>query len=199
MLDRIDADSAWRVWVRKASLDEPPVADHGPDFDVNAMTLDDIRALIFVVRSNPDFIGRGSQPNKPLHQATAKELRNALLLVTKYQEAHPDDFWFNWYEASSSLVVQPRRPQSGLQYAHAALAVRPDSPEMNYLIGYLLLESRPGVEDEAISFFNKVLDLDARTSAPPWVWRSPWTARRTIPCAITAYKKAIELNPEYSR
>jgi eukaryotic-like serine/threonine-protein kinase len=131
-----DADpSGWRVLV-----DDPNV-------------LNDEAALDKLLRTAPRPF-----PSRPLLNAIELRLRSEhkdpVPLLTRVQEAHPDDFWVN-FELGKTLAI--RSPADAIRYLQAAVSLRPDLADANRSLGGAL--SKLGRLDEALTNYRRAEEL----------------------------------------
>jgi eukaryotic-like serine/threonine-protein kinase len=192
VLDQVDAQDAARVQLRKKVLDGK--WEGSPDVDVKDMTLHGLRCVVFLAQGNPDLIApvRGSvEQRKPLGE---NALRDAAFSIHRLQEAYPHDFWLNLFAASSALTARPHRLQDGIGYARAAVSLRPESPQANYLIGYLLFENDSDPEN-AIRYFKRTLELDPRHIESQTALGLALERKKDWSGAVEAHQRAIAINP----
>jgi tetratricopeptide (TPR) repeat protein len=80
--------------------------------------------------------------------AGRQEFDDAVKLLLSAQRRFPSDFWINRYLAKCLTQMTPPRIEEGLRYAHAAVAIRPDSPLAHELlaVGYSLQGSYEAAE-----------------------------------------------------
>jgi superkiller protein 3 len=116
----------------------------------------------------------------------------AFATLKSAQRQHPDDFWLNYmlawhgqYQLGLDEVVLP--------YATAAVALRPQSPAANHLLGYVLLESERS--EEAIVALRRAIQLNPGY-APPWLTlASALKSTRRFTEALDAADHAVSLAP----
>jgi serine/threonine protein kinase/Tfp pilus assembly protein PilF len=118
---------------------------------------------------------------------------NAVEFLTRVQQAHPADFWANYFLGSA--LTKKKSPDAA-GYFRAALAIRPDSAVVYDGLGSAL--RAVGRVDEAIEQYRRAIQLNPNYG---WAYTSLGGALRAqgrLREAIEQYRRAVEIDPNYA-
>jgi tetratricopeptide (TPR) repeat protein/serine/threonine protein kinase len=122
------------------------------------------------------------------------DLPKAVDLLRVAQRRHPDDLWINWQLAGFLMNTNEKRSaEESVGFCRAALAARPESVDLRFLLAHALLNS--GHHDEAIAVSWQTIRL-----APDWAFPyghigDALAAKGDPDGAIAAYRTAVKLDP----
>jgi tetratricopeptide (TPR) repeat protein len=132
--------------------------------------------MVKCVRKALEELARGKEVAE-LPPATTALLADALAragavpaavdLLRRAQQQYPADFWLNHELASYLQALDPPRPDQAVGFYRAALALRPTSPGVHYILGNALF--RLDKLDEAEAAYRRAIELQAdsvRRAAP---------------------------------
>jgi Flp pilus assembly protein TadD len=127
-----------------------------------AWEADDVKALADLAAAAPD----AEEPVPTLlclwtrlDELTNKDRRGEELiaLLRRQQRRHPANFWINYELASALTRLQPPRWEEATCFMRVALALRPQSADVQLGLGYLL--GREGNTEEAIALYKEARRL----------------------------------------
>ena len=141
------------------------------------------------------------QPAATLHRlgnalVQAHEFDEAVALLRQAQYLYPHDFWINHDLAQAFSSSEPAQYDEAIRFLTAAVALRPDSPGVNFNLGLDL--KRKGQIDEAIVYYGEAIRLDPKYAMAYSDRGNAWYRRHEHDKAIADYNKAIELDPKFA-
>jgi serine/threonine protein kinase/Flp pilus assembly protein TadD len=119
----------------------------------------------------------------------------ALTLLRKVHQLHPDDYWINQRLALYSFRRRPPQYDQAVRHLTAALAVRPTSLNTRVNLGAALTES--GAQDEAIAALRQALALDKNEAVTHHNLGVALHRKGDVGKAMEAFREAIRLNKNY--
>jgi serine/threonine protein kinase/Tfp pilus assembly protein PilF len=118
-------------------------------------------------------------------------------LLRRALQRHPRDFWCNAVLGSRMQGAAQKSPAAAAEaagYLRVALAVRPQSPQIQNILGILLRYG--GKLDEAEDAHRKAIEIDPRHAAAHNNLGNALLHKGQVDEAIACYRKAIELDPK---
>jgi tetratricopeptide (TPR) repeat protein len=113
-----------------------------------------------VLLANKLAFGRGDPETATEILQQAQFRQTATEILQQAQLRHPGDLWINLTLTHVYLNVKPPRPADAVACCRAALAVRPDSPEIWCTLGWCLNSS--GQFNEAAAVARRAILIDGR-------------------------------------
>jgi tetratricopeptide (TPR) repeat protein len=120
--------------------------------------------------------------------------KNAVDVLQKVRQRHPDDIWVNHHLAYLLVEMGPPHLEEAIRYYTAAVALRPQSPGCHFNLGYAL--ARMSRLDEAIDEFRESIRLKPDYSSGHSHLGSALQAQGKLPEAMAEYRWAIALDPK---
>jgi tetratricopeptide (TPR) repeat protein len=118
---------------------------------------------------------------------------SAVTLLRRVQQQYPDDFW-TYFQMANALAQDNRRSwEEAIRFYTAALALRPQSPEVFLNMGHALRQK--GAHAEAQEAYRQAIRLRPDWSAAHVALGDLLGASSPNDEAVAAYRKAIELEP----
>jgi serine/threonine-protein kinase len=120
----------------------------------------------------------------------------ALDLAKRAWERRPDDFWANYSAARWARGCNPRRPDEGLRFAVAAVALRPESAGARHALGNarLDLDDLAGAE----TAYRDALRLEPGLPLAHFGMGLVSQRRGHLAEAEASFREAIRARPDYS-
>jgi tetratricopeptide (TPR) repeat protein len=112
-------------------------------------------------------------------------------------ERHPEDFWLNHELGWVLQKQQPPRAEEGVGYLRVALALRPDSPGVQFNLGSALLDA--GDVEGAIRRYRAALKIDPAYAAVHDQLGTALAAKGRLDEAIDEHREAIRLTRDNAR
>ncbi len=174
--NRADADP-WRVRLRQLADGNDPAAlrGHAAEVDVARLPLPSLHLM-----------GQALQ--------TAGDAPEAVAWLRTAQRLHPGDFWLNLQLSNALAAISPVPWDEVVQYRTAALAARPNNPDVLALLARAL--DRAGRRDEAEAHFRQLV-----LTHPEHRWGSTWLVEfaarhRSTDVAIATFREALANQPD---
>jgi serine/threonine-protein kinase len=125
--------------------------------------------------------------------ATKKAVAQAVALLRRARQEHPEDFWINYQLGYYfSHVCQPPRHDEAIRFFTAAVAVRSDSPAAHMALGAAL--RRRGRLEEAREAYEKAIRLQPDSSVTHHGLGTFLYDKGEVDAAIAAFEEAIRLD-----
>jgi tetratricopeptide (TPR) repeat protein len=130
-------------------------------------------------------------------QKSFRARQEAVDLLRKSQEFHPNDFWINHRLAECPRDTEPPQLEESARFFTAALVLRPRSAGVHVNLGNVLEDL--GRLHDAERHFRKAIALDERYAVPHYNLGSLlWFKKGRLEESEAEYRRAIELNPKYA-
>jgi tetratricopeptide (TPR) repeat protein len=129
---------------------------------------------------------------RALRQANLSD--EAIKVLRRGQSRYPDDFWLN-FELGTLLTQQRAGRDEAVGFYRAALALRPQSPEIYLGLGTALL--RQGKPEEAIRVLRQTLTLNPANAAAHLNLGAALAGLGKMDEAMACYRKALQLDPKF--
>jgi tetratricopeptide (TPR) repeat protein len=121
----------------------------------------------------------------------------AARLLRRAQQQYPADFWVNFNLSWFLQKMTPPELDDAVRFLTAAVALRPESMEVHFILGYLL--HGKGQVEEAIACYQKAIALDSKFALAHYSLAVLLGDKGQVDEAIACYRKAIELDPKLAR
>jgi tetratricopeptide (TPR) repeat protein len=187
---RRDPDQSKRLWALAAAVDPDPwrvsVRSASAALDVG----------VLLRLANAADTAR-QPPQSQMLLASSLRLcgqpEQALALLERGCEVHPDDFWIHFSLGALNTNVRPARLEAAVRHGIAARALRPRSAATWCNLGNALRAQKK--LDEAIACYKKAIDLDPKHAYAHSNFSNALRDQKKLPEAIAVSRKAIELDP----
>src|SRR5262249_44972521 len=113
-------------------------------------------------------------------------------VLRKAQRQHPDDVWTNMALAEI-LSVEPATRGEGIGFYRAALACRPDSFAIHFVLGHALQEQ--GEPRQAAEVFRRATHRRPDAAWAPFPRGGALVALDRLPEALAEFRRAVQLKP----
>src|SRR5262249_6056516 len=120
-------------------------------------------------------------------------LEQALALLERACEVHPNDFGIHFNLAWLNSNVRPPRREAAVRHGLAARALRPQSAPTWVNLGLYLKELRK--LDEAVACYQKAIELDPKDASVYTNLGVALRGQKKLEEAVAAHRKAIEIAP----
>jgi tetratricopeptide (TPR) repeat protein len=180
VVDLADEDR-WRQRLRGAERKQ--------DFD----TLEDLaqeEEALSQPPANLVLLARTLGGERASRKASAERLLRKALLV------YPEDFWINYELARAIRGQQPRDGAESVRFYQAAIALRPQSPELYAQLASVLRSQ--GKLAETVAAFQKAVELQPDALGLYDQLGDALQDQLNFVAAEAAYRKIIELRPNYA-
>lgn len=115
----------------------------------------------------------------------------AVAVLKRAHGYHPSDFWVNYHLGYYLELISPPQTDAALRYYTAALAVRPQSPQVQFALGVNLLEKND--TEGAIAAFRAAIRLSPEFADAYDGLGSALKQKGLLDEAITAHRQAVRL------
>jgi serine/threonine protein kinase/Flp pilus assembly protein TadD len=129
-----------------------------------------------------------------LRQRAANE--SAVDLLRRACDAFPGDFWINHDLGITLLECRPPRYEESVRYLTAAVALRPDSPQVRADLGFALWGK--GQTDEAAETFRQAIAMKPDFAETYGRFGDALAAAGRPDDAVDAFRKTVALNPNFA-
>jgi serine/threonine protein kinase/tetratricopeptide (TPR) repeat protein len=117
-------------------------------------------------------------------------------LLRQAQQRHPGDFWINHGLANALALMRPPRIEEAVGYCRAAVALRPDRPEVRINLGVLLMAQ--GDRAGGAACFRRAVELDPKLAQAHFNLGGALSDQGDAVGAVACYHQAIALDPQYA-
>src|SRR5262249_50844614 len=125
-----------------------------------------------------------------LAHADAKE--SALEALRKAQRQHPADVWLN-LALAEGLALEPATRAEAIGFYRAALACRPDSFAIHFILGHALQEQ--GKPRQAADLFRRATQLRPDSAWAHLLLGGALVRLDKLPEALAEFRRAVQLKP----
>jgi tetratricopeptide (TPR) repeat protein len=126
--------------------------------------------------------------------ADADAPESALAVLRKAQRQHPDDVWTNMALAEI-LSVEPATRGEGIGFYRAALACRPGSFAIHFILGHALQQH--GKPRQAAEVFRRATQLKPDSLWAHMLLGANLACLNELPEALAAFRRAVQLKPRF--
>jgi tetratricopeptide (TPR) repeat protein len=152
------------------------------------------RADLERLAGEPDVAGQPPQRLTALAEALRCYGADPVPLLKVAQRRHPEDFWLALLLGNGLVKA---KPGEAIGHYRAALALRPDIPDVSTNLGHALQAT--GQVDEAIELYRRALATNSRDTRAHNNLGNALAARGQVDEAIAHYRQALALDSGYAK